>query len=53
MRDITAFSCVIGIDIAKLVLQLYIVTANGAINLDYIYYTKLPKGRRKYHPVHI
>jgi len=23
------------------------------INLDYIYYTKLPKGRRKYHPVHI
>jgi len=29
--DITAFSCVIGIDIAKLVMQLFIVIAKGAI----------------------
>lgn len=31
MRDITAFACVIGIDIAKLVMQLYILTADGAV----------------------
>lgn len=32
MRDIKAFSCIIGIDIAKLVMQLFIVTADGTFD---------------------